>query len=859
MTSSSQDTLTQALADRYDLEREIGRGGMGSVYLASDRKHGRRVAIKVMSPELATPFGFDRFLREVRVVARLQHPHILPLYDSGQAGGQLYFVMPYVEGESLRDRLRRQGTLTLEECTRVVRQVADALDYAHARGVVHRDLKPDNILLLEGQALLADFGVARAFEADEGGGDSLSSIAVRLGTPAYMSPEQAAGGPTVDGRTDVYGLGCVCYELLAGAPPFTGPNPMAVISQQLSAPPPLLVGERNALPKGVNEVIARALAKDPADRFQTAGELATSLERALVDSRTPSPADRRLRALQHEQQSRKTVLVLDFSNVAGAADADWLSTGIAETVAADLNRIAGIKIVGQDAASGTRAEPAPKARPIDSLRAIEIGRSVGAAWVVWGSFQKVGSRIRIIPQFADTRDGTVVSADKIDGVMDDIFHLQDRIVTGLLDVLRIRLTASEVALIEQPQTTNLTAYEHYARGYRAVLQFGPGSFSVAAEHLRAAIAMDPDYAAAHSTLGRLHVPQYIATGRPEILAEGTRILERALALDPSFGDTHAWLAYMQYRQDRFEDAERTARLGIERDPASAMCWYMLGTTRVSKASVMRAPAELARAIPPLLRSAAIAPSYHATHMAIGATYALRGSYGHAAKYFDHAIGREREGTGQLFFGSLVQRALVHLGLGENEQAAPLLDEAIARYAAADHAYAEAMCAYAHCARGYLNERAGALEAAAADFVRAAEIADAHPHRISIGGHWVKGRFGLARVLYRGRRLEEAERALSEGVDMFETRRRFVWTWFYGATDPEVLYELAATYATLGRADDALAALRRAANCAWSDVTYLRHDPAFADLRDGEEMMRLCADAAGRVQLPPPVGIGGLGM
>jgi serine/threonine-protein kinase len=859
MTSLAQDTLTQALIDRYDLVREIGRGGMATVYLAADRKHDRRVAIKVMRPEVATSSGADRFLREVRLVARLQHPHILPLYDSGEAGGLLYFVMPFIEGESLRDLLRREGALTLDECTRVVRQVADALDYAHTRGVVHRDLKPDNVLLVEGQALLADFGVARALEGHDGsGGDPLTSVSMRLGTPAYMSPEQAAGDLSIDRRSDIYGLGCVCYELLAGAPPFQGINAMSVISQHIATRPPMLVGTRALLPAGVNEAVARALAKNPADRFQTAGELATSLERALVEARTPTAADARLRALEQQHQARQAVLVLDFANVAGATDADWLSTGIAETVGADLGKIGGIKVVGQDAVTRRHIEAERQGRAYDGGRAIELGRRLGATWVVWGSFQKFGARIRLIPQFADTRDGTVVSAEKIDGVMDDIFQLQDRIVTGFADLLRIRLSPSEVDQIERPETTTVSAYEHYARGHRAFQRFGKASVKEAAEHFRAAIAIDPKYAPAHSSLGVLHGPMYIASGRREILDEGARILEHALELDPTIGEAYAWLAYLQYRQDRFDDAERTALRGIERDPASAMCWYFLGTTRLSMSVVGRGPAALARCVPPLLRTIAINPDYIASDMALGSAYALRGMYAHATAFFDRAVALEGKGEGFQFVGSLVQRAMLHIGLGELDPAATLLERAIERYSASDHVYAEAMCAYAHFARGTLRERTGGLGEAAADFGRACAIADAHEHRITIGGHWVKGRFGLARVLHHQGRPEDADRALVEGRTMFETRPRFVWTWFYGATDPEILYELAATYATLGQRDNAIDALRRAADASWADVPYLRHDPAFAELRDSEEISRLCADASGRVQLPPPVGSGGVG-
>jgi TolB-like protein/Tfp pilus assembly protein PilF len=578
----------------------------------------------------------------------------------------------------------------------------------------------------------------------------------------------------------------------------------------------------------------------------------------LIDVRAPSAADLRLRAVERQQEARLTVLVLEFANITGAADAEWLSTGIAETIAADLNKITNIKLVGQDAGARRRIDAARQGRSVDGDCAVELGRTAGARWVVWGNFQKSGSRIRITPHFTDTQEGTVVNAEKIDGVMDEIFQMQDRIVTGLADVLRIRLTSAEVARIEQPETTHLSAYEHYARGYRAYLQFGKESTKIAAEHFRAAIAIDPDYALAHAGLGVLHGPLYIATGRREVLKEGTRLLERALSLDSTIGEAYAWLAYMHLRENRFDDAERVGRRGIERDPSSFMCWYMLSIGRLSRAVIEHRPAEFARAVPPQLRAIALNPGYHPCHMALGSIYALRGNYGHAAPLFDRAVELELGGAGFQFVGSLVQRALLYLGSGEPSKAAPLLDRAIERYTSADHVYADTMCAFAHFARGCLAERSGALESAARDFGRACEIADANDHRISIGGHWVKGQFGLARVLHCLGRPRDSDEALAQGQALLTTRSRFVWTWFYGATDAEMLYELASTFAALDRADEALHALRQASDAGWADVTWLRHDPAFVTLRDTEELQRLGADAMSRVTLLPPVGSGGLG-
>ena len=282
MTSVSSP-LADALRDRYVIERELGRGGMATVYLARDLRHERSVALKVLHPELAATLGPERFLREVRTTARLQHPHILPVLDSGEAARQLWYTMPYVRGESLRDRLRREVQLPVEVALDLARQVALALDYAHREGVVHRDLKPENILLSEGQALVADFGVAKALAGGDGG--QLTETGLAVGTPAYMSPEQASGGQ-VDARSDVYSLGCVLYEMLAGEPPFTGATPQALISKRLVDPVPSIRRIREGVPDAVEQALTRALAKISADRFQSARELGEALAAAPRNTAT---------------------------------------------------------------------------------------------------------------------------------------------------------------------------------------------------------------------------------------------------------------------------------------------------------------------------------------------------------------------------------------------------------------------------------------------------------------------------------------------------------------------------------------------------------------------------------------------
>jgi len=280
------ERLRTALADRYAVESEIGRGGMAVVYLAQDLRHDRRVAIKVLLPELTATLGGERFLQEIKTVAGLQHPHILPLYDSGEAGGLLYYVMPYAEGESLRHRLDRAGQMAVDESVRIAIEVADGLDYAHRQGIVHRDIKPANILLAEGHATIADFGLARAIEAARS--DRVTSTGLGVGTPLYASPEQATDQETLDGRTDIYSLGCVVYEMLAGEPPITGATPKMIQARRLSETPTPLHSVRDTVSPALDHVIARALALVPADRYATASEFGQALK-AVLFSATPVP------------------------------------------------------------------------------------------------------------------------------------------------------------------------------------------------------------------------------------------------------------------------------------------------------------------------------------------------------------------------------------------------------------------------------------------------------------------------------------------------------------------------------------------------------------------------------------------
>src|SRR3954471_7118357 len=321
MTTPSS-RISGALSTRYRLEQEIGAGGMATVYLAEDVRHDRRVALKVLRPELAAVIGAERFLAEIKLTANLQHPHILPLFDSGEADSFLFYVMPFVEGESLRARLVREKQLPVDDAVRIAREVADALDYAHRHGVIHRDIKPENILLHDGRALVADFGIALA-AARSDGGSRMTETGMSLGTPAYMSPEQAMGEREITARSDVYALGCVLYEMLTGEPPFTGPTAQAIIARVMTEEPRSLVLQRKTIPPHVEAAVNTALSKLPADRFATAAQFGEALARPGTATAV-SPSGRVAAGVSRRSTLRSRALaivpwVVALLGVAGAA------------------------------------------------------------------------------------------------------------------------------------------------------------------------------------------------------------------------------------------------------------------------------------------------------------------------------------------------------------------------------------------------------------------------------------------------------------------------------------------------------------------------------------------------------------
>jgi serine/threonine-protein kinase len=553
------ESLSSALAGRYAIEREIGRGGMATVYLADDLKHRRKVAIKVLRPELSAVLGRERFDREIQIVAGLNHPHILPLYDSGTAGqpgsgaGLLWFTMPYVRGESLRQKLSRERQLPIDQAIAIVRQVASALDHAHAHGLIHRDIKPENILLYEGEAMVSDFGIAldsgEAGQRGSGAEERLTGTGIMLGTPAYMSPEQAAGERTLDPRTDVYSLGCVLYELLAGEPPYTGVTAQAMIAKRFTDPIPRVRRLRATVPQAVDQAIMKALATTPADRFSSAA--------AFVEALT---------APDSGQPRSPSVAVLPFRNLSADPENEFFADGITEDVIAQLSKIRSLKVISRTSVMQFKNRE-------QSLR--EIGATLQVATLLEGSVRRAGDRVRIVAQLIDAEADQHLWAETYDRRLTDIFAIQTDVALQIASALEAELSPGERTRIRRKPTSDVRAYQLYLQGRYCYSRYTEESMRKGIEYFQQAIAIDPDYALAHTGVALAYAE--LAAGasggllKPDLaFQEGMEAVNKALALDGDLGEAHSVMALLKFTHDfDWAGAEAEFKLALQLNPGAA--------------------------------------------------------------------------------------------------------------------------------------------------------------------------------------------------------------------------------------------------------------------------------------------------
>ncbi|MEP6574605.1 MAG: protein kinase [Gemmatimonadota bacterium] len=630
MTSPSP-SITTALADRYRIERELGQGGMATVYLAEDLKHGRKVAIKILRPELSAEIGAERFLREIRTTARLQHPHIVPAFDSGEAEGRLFFVMPLIEGESLRARLDREGPLPVEDALRLIREIADALDYAHGLGILHRDLKPENIMLSRGHALLADFGIATV--AGETGRERLTQTGTAIGTPAYMSPEQSTGERDLTPSSDVYSLGSILYELLTGEAPFTGPTFEAILVKRFTQDPPRCLSRRADTPPACDAAVAGALARDPDVRIQSA--------RAFLDAIDSGSAP--IVSIARPAADDRSIVVLPFVNGGADKDDEFFSDGLTEEIIADLSRVQALSVLSRT--SSMRLKGTTK-----SVRA--LGQELRVRYALAGSVRRAGSSLRITAELIDTGTDKPVWAEKFSGTMDDVFDVQERVAREIVRALNITLTSAEDRQLADRPIADARAFEYYLQARQELRRYG-----VSSDHINAllerAIAIEgptPPLRALRAYMLIAQVRAGMNTDlRPLDIAEVEARALMALAPDAPYG--YALLGFIGYERGDLASTVRHLRMAIERDPNDTDAHFFLGIALIA-AGKPEAAAEASRrflaadplspfalllaCLPPwfvgrpgeklssMLKAVALDPDNPIMHWSLGYGYALMG-------------------------------------------------------------------------------------------------------------------------------------------------------------------------------------------------------------------------------------------
>jgi eukaryotic-like serine/threonine-protein kinase len=599
------EKLKAALGDTYLLRGEVGRGGMSFVFEAEERTLGRRVVIKVMRPEISTSVNADRFRRETKIAAQLRHPNIVPLYSAGDVDGMLYYTMPFIQGESLRQRLERLGRLPIREALRFMAEVADALDLAHRNGVIHRDIKPENIMVEAGHAVVMDFGIAVALlQASES--PTITATGMVVGTPAYMSPEQASGD-RIDARSDLFALGCVAYEAIAGQPPFAGATAQAIISQLFMSQPKPLHEVREDVPQEAAVAIARSLVKDPAHRLGTAAEFRDAMTEALekptamLPRSTLTPVTPHTGSTARSSGGRTTqiiqsVAVLPFENASRDPDNDYLSEGITESIINKMAVLPGLRVVPRSTVFRYRDR-------VEDLQAVAAELQVQT--VVTGRVMQRGTTLIVKCELIDVAQEAQLWGQQYARPMADVFEVQEDISGEITKSLRVRVSGEDLERMRERSTMNPDAYHAYLKGRHHWNKRTAAGVRSATEFFQQAIEIDPEYGAAYSGLadcynasGYYNVrPPWEAFPRAKAAAQralelGESVAEahaslgfatlfydrdwaraeaefnRAIELNPAYATAHQWLAWYYFVMEQFDDALTAMRRGHDLDPLS---------------------------------------------------------------------------------------------------------------------------------------------------------------------------------------------------------------------------------------------------------------------------------------------------
>jgi eukaryotic-like serine/threonine-protein kinase len=657
--SDFQLRLAEGLSSRYSIEREIGEGRFAVVYLAEDRKHHRPVAVKVLRPELATGLASTRFQREISILASLHHPHILPLFDSGEEDGVIYFTMPFVEGETLRERLKRQSVLALPDALRIARQVASALSYAHARGIIHRDIKPENILGAHDVPQIADFGIARAVL--EASADRVTATGLAIGTPAYMSPEQGQGNGSVDERTDLYSLACVLYEMLVGEPPFTGPTSRAIMQRHAVSPVPSIRTARPTVPERLEQVVLTALAKVPADRHANLAEFAAELAEIEVEMRARggslagSSGRSSTGAARKAARDRPGILVLPFLHLGPNAKGDYIGSGLTDEIITSLSGLEGLRVISHTSAVQLKGT---------SKGAGELGKELNVSYVLEGSVRQAGDTLRVAARLVAAETEELVWGHSYEGQLANLLELEKTISRAVVEALSVRLSSSERKRLTEHRISDSRAFEYYLRARQEVYTFTAegldralGYLKRAAEqsedsialwaamgyvywqHVNAGISADPAYfqkarecadkiqeidpesPEARRLLGLIEMH---AKGDPQVAVDH---LKAALEANPNDPDALFWLSLLYGCVGRPSSGYALAIRLLDIDPLTPLHHVVPGFLDVLDGDPQRA-------LPWLLRAHELEPANPITSIAYGQALAMSGENEDACRVLD---------------------------------------------------------------------------------------------------------------------------------------------------------------------------------------------------------------------------------
>jgi eukaryotic-like serine/threonine-protein kinase len=766
----------------YRLERVLGRGGMAEVYLATDTALGRQAAVKIVD-DAVDPSIRQRLVREARASARLQHPAIATFYEAGEIDGTNFIAMEYVPGITLREKLKG-GPLAVGDAIGVATMLLEALHHAHAAGLVHRDIKPDNVIITpSGAVKLLDFGLALIVATAEAAGDATLLDLTRdriVGTPGYMAPEQVQGLP-IDARVDLFGVGALLYEMLAGRPAFAGTTIedrfVAVLARD-----PLPIGRADVTPE-MSGLVLRALAREPQKRYVSASAFLAEL-RAVTQ-------DRDMPRLPH------TLVVADLANLSGSRDDDWIGSGIAESVIADLTRVSGLAVVSRDQVLRASRAQGAGGRAADPLM---LAVHLGCRFAVSGSYQRIGDAIRVTAHLVEAATGRVVATEKVDGRMADIFAIQDDLAHRIIEQLDVKGPSKAVG-----RPNDLGAFECYARGRRRWVRLEKGGFDAARALFERAVALQPTLAPALAGLAAVHALRFTFTTDPADLDAAAAYAQRALAVQPDNGEAHIWLGYALSRQGRPDEAAAEVRLAHALDPTNFLGTYFLGAIEAFRHRYDDAIAAFQRAI-------AISPGAGFPWIGLGSSHLELCRFAEARWCFERAIATEAGGEQPTSgAGALLAECLRRMGDHGGARAAALA--ALDAVEKADHIYRDTFRAIALVSLGRSVIEQGDVDAADAAFSQAIFHLRGRPRMLG-GGHL------LVQALAGRARARVDTDAFLEALDVLEQRRPGNFSDFWTCDNGHSLLDLARAAAAVGRSEESATLLRRAVDSGSSEATAL---------------------------------------